>query len=133
MDLNRVLPHRPPMLLVDRVEDVAAGHRLTGLRTVRADQDFYADGLPAYLVLESWLQSAAVLLADAAPGRLVYVGALRDVFLGRPVLAGETVEHSVRVVRSIGDLAVCAGSSAVGADQVLRVGQATVTWREPDR
>jgi 3-hydroxyacyl-[acyl-carrier-protein] dehydratase len=133
VDLSRVLPHRPPMVLVDRVEDVTPGHRLTGLRTVRADQDFYADGLPAYLVLESWLQSAAVLLAGVAPARVVYVGGLRDVLLGRSVLAGETVEHSVRIVRSVGDLAVCAGSSAVGADPVLRVGQVTVTWREPDR
>ncbi|MBB5803248.1 acyl dehydratase [Saccharothrix ecbatanensis] len=75
----------------------------------------------------------ATVLAGSAHGRVVYVGALHDVLLGRPVPAGGTVEHRVEVVRSAGGSAVCAGSDAVGADSVLRVGQATVTWREPDR
>jgi 3-hydroxyacyl-[acyl-carrier-protein] dehydratase len=129
MDLTRVLPHRPPMLLLDDVRAVEPGRHLTGLLTLPPD----AAALPPYLVLESWLQAAAVLVAlDSEPAgepRLTLVGALRGVHLGRAAVAGETVAHRVEIVRSVADTAICTGVAMVGAEPVLRVGQATVVVR----
>jgi 3-hydroxyacyl-[acyl-carrier-protein] dehydratase len=132
MDVTRLLPHREPMLLVDQVRDVQPGSHLTGLMTVRADQPWYADGIPPYLVLESWLQSAAalVVLGGGRAGCVTLVGALRSVHFGRAALDGETVEHRVQMVKSVGDTAICAGTGVVGTEPILRVGHATIVVRK---
>ncbi|HKT01673.1 MAG TPA: beta-hydroxyacyl-ACP dehydratase [Rugosimonospora sp.] len=127
-DLSGVLPHRPPMLLLDAVVDVHPGRGLTGVLAVPPG----GGEVPPYLLLESWLQAAAVLLGldGAGAGRLPLVGAVRDVRFGRAALPGETVAHRVELVRAVHATAICTGSSAVGGQPVLRVGQATLVAQE---
>ena len=122
MDLTRLLPHRPPMLLLDEVREIQPGRRLVGVMTVRAD------GLAPYLVLESWLQSAAVLvgLGGRQAGSVPLVGALRGVAFGRAALAGETVEHRVEIVKLVGRTAICTGAATAGTEPIVQVGHATV-------
>jgi 3-hydroxyacyl-[acyl-carrier-protein] dehydratase len=135
MDLTTILPHRPPMLLVEDVTDVVPGVRLTGRFDVRHNRPWCAGGLPTYLVLESWLQSAAVLVGwnlPAPAGRLALLVGMRDVRLGRAAQRGETVEHHVEIVRSVGNTAICTGVGVVGDEPILRVGQVTVTFAGGD-
>jgi 3-hydroxyacyl-[acyl-carrier-protein] dehydratase len=135
MELTGLLPHRPPMLLLDRVDNVEPGRCLTGQLTVRADRPWCADGLPPYLVLESWLQSAAVLVgwgrSEGDP--IVLVGGLRDVLLGRTASAGEIVTHRVDMVKSAAGVAMCAGTASAGAQSILRVGQVTISFGQEYR
>ncbi|MCM6773179.1 hypothetical protein NDR87_03980 [Nocardia sp. CDC159] len=117
------------MLLVDRVADVYPGRRLTGYVTIRPEMPWYDQGFPPYLVLESWLQSAAALACwgDRRPERSVLVGRLREIGFVRPARAGETVEHRVEIVKAAGGAAICSGTSTVAGTPILRIGQVTVS------
>lgn len=145
-----LLPHRWPMALLDEadlIEAVPTGAVPTGVDptgaktaarsavlvgrwTVRAEDPWCgAGGVPPPLVLESWLQACAVLVCAelGASASRVFVGGLRGARVAGPVLAGETVEHRVRLVRGLAATAVCAGAGMVAGRIVVTVEQASVS------
>ncbi|MBF4999580.1 hypothetical protein IRT45_20760 [Nocardia sp. BSTN01] len=130
MELTSVLPHRWPVLLLDRVADVEPGVSLSGFLTIRADQPWYADHFPPYLVLESWLQAAAVLGRWKVPHHdiPVLVGRVRGVRFLRRAFTEETVHHRVRIVKTAAGLSICSGISTIAESAVLEVDQVTVSF-----
>jgi len=67
--IDKILPHRYPFLLVDRVLDVVPGERLRALKNVTANEPFF-DGhfphrpvFPGVLMLESIAQASAILVS----------------------------------------------------------------------
>jgi 3-hydroxymyristoyl/3-hydroxydecanoyl-(acyl carrier protein) dehydratase len=132
-EITRLIPHRPPMLLLDRVDGLVPGERLTATWTVRADEPWSAEEspYPAVLLVESWCQAAGVLTVHGT-GReswLLLLGAVQGAELGGAVFPGETVEHRVRLSRSAADAAVLAGESCVDGRVVLRVRRIVVAMR----
>jgi 3-hydroxyacyl-[acyl-carrier-protein] dehydratase len=144
--IQRILPHRYPMLLVDRVTDVVPGERLTALKAVTCNEPWYrgapggAGGegcaYPPVLLVESWCQ-AAVLLAvgderspDALRSATVPIfGSIGSVrFRGR-ALPGDTLEHHVRLVRALSDTFIFEGETLVGPSTVLEVSRIVLAQR----
>jgi len=140
-DPRRLLPHRPPMLLVDLV--LAAGAlSVVTQKVVRPDEPCFAGApagalaWPSPFVLESFAQSCGVLWALAAeracrpvPGLLVF-GAARGVTFPRPVPVGAVLTHTVRLEQAIGDdAAMFSGSARVDGQPVLSVEGATALLR----
>jgi 3-hydroxyacyl-[acyl-carrier-protein] dehydratase len=123
-EIRRIIPHRPPMLLVDRVHELVPRRRLVGAFTVVG-----ARPLPASLLLESWGQAALLLIRHDRPMPRVLTdgvpvaGAFERIRFGRPVLPGETVEHRVELIRLLADTAFVRGEARVGAEVVLQVGR----------
>ncbi|MFG1780642.1 3-hydroxyacyl-ACP dehydratase FabZ family protein [Micromonospora sp. NPDC049048] len=123
-EIKRIVPHRPPMLLVDRVTELVSRRRLVGSFTVTGDRP-----LPMSLLLESWGQAALVLIRhdrpmpDVLTDGVPVAGVFEHIRFGRPVLPGETVEHRVTMNRLVADTAFVTGDSVVGDTVVLRVGR----------
>ncbi|MET8093886.1 3-hydroxyacyl-ACP dehydratase FabZ family protein [Micromonospora sp. NPDC005220] len=141
IDVLAALPHRYPMLLVDRVAEVAPGRHIRALKAVTLNEPWYAASVPgspadlAYpqvLLVESWGQAAG-LLANVSfptePGQVMLFGSMSDVTFGRPVRPGDVIEHDARVLKSLGDTVVFEGSSRVGDDEVLGVGRMVMAMR----
>lgn len=144
-ELKALLPHRYPMLLLDRVTEMVPGKRLVALMAVGRNEPWYqnlpptaderAHDYPAALLVESWCQAAAVLGAHCAPpgeaadGRVPLLGGLTDVRLYGQVRPGDIVEHQVRLIRDLGDAQLLEGGSSVAGRPVLRVGRAAVATR----
>ncbi|MFG3051493.1 3-hydroxyacyl-ACP dehydratase FabZ family protein [Kitasatospora sp. NPDC048239] len=141
--IKELLPHRYPMLLVDRVTDVVPGERLTALKAVTANEPWYqelppnaaeaAHDYPAVLLLESWCQAAGLLGGAggqaAGDDRVLLLGAVADVrFTGR-VRPGDVVEHEVRLVRDFGENLILAGRSTVDGRTVAEIGRASMAVR----
>lgn len=123
------LPHRWPMLLLDSAT-VESDEAVTAFRTVSAGDPWCgSEGLPPYLVLESWLQACATLLRTPAE---VLVGGLRAVRATRAVRPGETIVHRGRVLRRLDAAALFTGTSSVGAETILTVEQATIAITAED-
>ncbi|WP_431044257.1 3-hydroxyacyl-ACP dehydratase FabZ family protein [Streptomyces sp. P1-3] len=144
-DIKRVLPHRYPMLLVDRVTELVPNERLTALKAVTANEPWYAEladeapdaeyAYPPVLLVESWCQAAGTLVTwenpnpDVLSGRVMLFAGVSDAEFVRPVLPGDVVEHRVRLSRSIGDAVVFEGESAVGGEVVMRIERVTMAMR----
>jgi 3-hydroxyacyl-[acyl-carrier-protein] dehydratase len=132
-DVLRRLPHRYPMLLVDRVVDVVPGESLTALKAVSANEPWCAEpgDLPSTLLVESWCQAAVLLASWEEPDRdrVVLLGAITDVEFLRPVAPGCVVRHSVRVLDARGDVVAFTGRSEADGQVVMTVGRVVTTAR----
>lgn len=143
--LKRILPHRHPMLLLDRVTDLVPGERLTAIKAIAGNEPWYqgltddaepdAYAYPQVLLLESWCQAAGVLATwdhpnpDVLSGDVMLFGSLNNVTFAAPVLPGSVVEHRVRLVRALGKTLVFEGESSVGQQRALTVEQVLITMR----
>jgi 3-hydroxymyristoyl/3-hydroxydecanoyl-(acyl carrier protein) dehydratase len=144
IDVRDLLPHRPPILLADRVVEHVPGRRVVTEFTVRTSQPCYR-GLPseaeraacAYpdsLVIESFTQGCALLFmlerrTRPVTGTLAF-GNARAVRLFEPVLPGQTMRHEVWLDRVVGDTALVRGRSTVDGRVCLTAGSMAVLARD---
>ncbi|MBV6698119.1 3-hydroxyacyl-ACP dehydratase FabZ family protein [Kitasatospora aureofaciens] len=141
--IRRALPHRFPMLLVDRVLDVLPGERITAVKAVTCNEPWYREvaadtedfAYPQVLLMESWCQAAGLLATWEAPnpdvlaGRVMLFGAVTGLEYHRPVLPGDVLEHRATITRTLGDTLIIAGESLVDGEPVLTVGSAVLAFR----
>ena len=109
MQIMEMVPHRFPMLLVDRVFDIVPGKGAIGVKNVTINEGFFQGHfpgqpvMPGVLIIESMAQTAAVLvvktLGDEAARRLVYFMSIDDARFRRPVTPGDQVHIHVTVMQ----------------------------------
>ena len=109
VDVGRImeyLPHRYPMLLVDRIIDFESGRRIVGLKNVTINEPFFRGHFPGHpimpgvLVIEAMAQVGGLLLMDSVDdpsGKVVYFMALNNVKWRRPVLPGDQIVFEVEM------------------------------------
>lgn len=110
VQIQKVLPHRYPFLLVDRVLEVDIGKRAVGIKNVTINEEFFlghfpgAPVMPGMLILESMAQVGGVLLLSDPrnAGKLAMFGGLDKVRFRRPVLPGDTLRIEVNVLKDRG-------------------------------
>ncbi len=101
------LPHRYPMLLVDRVVEFEAGKRIVGIKNVSINEPFFQGHYPNHPVMPGVLQIEAMaqvggllmLQGDETAGTLVYFMTLDNVKWRRPVTPGDQIVFEVEVVQ----------------------------------
>lgn len=138
------LPHRYPLLLVDRVVEVVPGVRITTLKAVTVDEPWYRDlpedtadadhAYPTALLVESWCQAAALLSgwelsASDTAGRVALFGGMTDLEVTGTVMPGDVVRNEVVLTRSLGDTWIFTGSATVDGEPRLTVGTAMTALR----
>lgn len=112
-DLARIMeliPHRYPMLLVDKVVDMIADQSATGIKNVTINEPFFEGHFPGHpvmpgvLIVEAMAQTAAVLAAhtigEQAEGKLVYFMSIDNARFRKPVTPGDTLRLFVNKERS---------------------------------
>ncbi|NEB42193.1 beta-hydroxyacyl-ACP dehydratase [Streptomyces sp. SID14515] len=137
-----LLPHRHPMLLVDRITALRPGERITAVKAVTHNEPWYAASgpgqdlaYPASLLVESWGQSAGLLASAAAPEareQVMLFGSVANAVFHRPVLPGDLVEHRITLTRSLGDSVIFEGESRTSAGPAMSVGQMVMAFRPGD-
>jgi 3-hydroxyacyl-[acyl-carrier-protein] dehydratase len=106
-DIKRILPHRSPFLLVDRILELEPDKRVVGLKNVTSNERYFIAGpggvptLPASILTEAMAQAGAVLILSKPEnqGRLVYFMGIDRVRYRRPVVAGDQVRLEGEVLR----------------------------------
>ncbi len=106
-DIKRILPHRYPFLLIDRVIEFEADKRVLCVKNVASDERYFIAGpggrpmLPASILTEAMAQAGAilVLMKPENAGRLIYFMGIDRVRYRRPVTAGDQVLLEAGVVR----------------------------------
>ena len=107
-----MIPHRYPLLLVDRILEMEKGKSITGLKNVTMNEPHFmghfpgAPIMPGVLIVEAMAQTSAVLVVGSMEGeandKLVYFMTIDDARFRKPVTPGDTIHLHVEVVRSRG-------------------------------
>lgn len=112
MDIHQILeylPHRYPILLVDRVLDVVPGERITALKNVSVNEPFFPGHyphhpvMPGVLIVEAMAQTAAILSFKTLGGRpddksVYYFVGIDNARFKRPVGPGDQLVMEVSIV-----------------------------------
>ena len=127
LDVRRVmaaLPHRYPMLLVDRVEELHKDQRIVATKAVTINEGFFAGHfpdrpiMPGVLIVEALAQAAGVLAVEslglAGSGKLVYFMAIDGAKVRAPVEPGVLLRLEVEFVQKRSTVCKFAGKAYVG-------------------
>ena len=122
LDIQKLLPHRYPFLLVDRVIEMEIGKRIVGIKNVTANEQFFQGHfpgepiMPGVLLLEVMAQVGGVLARKTAEetGRpTVYLTGIEKAKFRRPVVPGDQLRVEVEIVRRKGPFWKMAGRISV--------------------
>ncbi len=113
------LPHRFPMLLVDRVLEIEPGQRVVGIKNVSFNEPFFPGHfpglpvMPGVLIIESMAQVAAIMML-ALPNfkdQIPYLAGMDKVRFRKPVVPGDTLHIEAKLLkihRAIGRVTIVA-------------------------
>ncbi len=104
-EIEAILPHRDPFLLIDEVIELEPGKRAVARKTLRADEWFLAGHfpdrpiMPGVLMVEGMAQTGAVaaLTLEENEGKMVLFGGIDDVRFKRIVQPGDTLEYTCEI------------------------------------
>jgi 3-hydroxyacyl-[acyl-carrier-protein] dehydratase len=108
LDIQRILPHRYPFLLVDRIVELTPGVRIVGLKQVTVNEQFFqghfpgAPVMPGVLIVEAMAQVGAVYALQQIEDRerkLVLFSGIDNARFRRPVVPGDTLVLTVTPLR----------------------------------
>ncbi len=104
-EIIKMIPHRYPFLLIDRVQDVVPETSATGIKNVTINEPFFPGHfrdkpiMPGVLIIESMAQTAAVLVVSGlgaeTEGKLVYFMSVESARFRKPVIPGDRLEIKV--------------------------------------
>jgi beta-hydroxyacyl-ACP dehydratase FabZ len=135
-EISEILPHRYPMLLVDRILEMEADQRIVGVKNVTINELFFnghfpgAPVMPGVLIIEAMAQCGAVLLLKDIPDRhkkLFYFGGIDKARFRKPVVPGDQLVMEVTVLQRRAATARLKGVARVGDTVVAEAELMSVT------
>jgi beta-hydroxyacyl-ACP dehydratase FabZ len=137
-EIRRILPHRYPMLLVDRIIELEP-ERVVGIKNVTGNEPFFAGHFPDFpvmpgvLIVEAMAQTAGVLVLKSIDNRerkLVLLVSIEAAKFRKPVIPGDQLRIEMNVLKRRASVAKMAGTATV--DGVL-VAEAEVMCKLADK
>ncbi|HEU0141201.1 MAG TPA: 3-hydroxyacyl-ACP dehydratase FabZ [Bryobacteraceae bacterium] len=119
--IRRILPHRYPMLLVDRIIEID-GERIVGIKNVTANEPFFSGHFPEFpvmpgvLIVEAMAQVAGILVLRQMENRdskLVFLASIEEAKFRRPVLPGDQLRIEMKVGKRKATVAKMYGQATV--------------------
>lgn len=119
IDIQKILPHRYPFLLVDRITDLEVGKKAVGLKNVTINEPFFQGHfpgnpiMPGVLIVEAMAQvgAVAILSMDEYKGKLAVFAGIEKMRFKKQVIPGDTLimeAELIAIKRGIGKAKVCA-------------------------
>jgi 3-hydroxyacyl-[acyl-carrier-protein] dehydratase len=124
--IERILPHRYPFLLVDRITELEEDTRIVGLKNVTLNELYLSrppgerPTLPPTILIEAVAQVGAILILSKPENRekLIFFGGIERVRFRRPVYPGDSVVIEARVKRLRSRMGQLEGCATVNGDVV---------------
>ena len=107
-DIMKILPHRYPMILIDRITEITEGVGLTAIKNVTINEPYFAGHfpdqpvMPAVLILESMAQAGAFLVLNTVPDPLqknMLFSAISDSKFRIPITPGDQVKIKMQLIK----------------------------------
>jgi 3-hydroxyacyl-[acyl-carrier-protein] dehydratase len=106
-DIQKILPHRYPFLLIDGIEEMERWKRIVGIKNVTINESYFQGHfpgkpiMPGVLIIESMAQTGGLLLLQEVPDRekkLLYFVAIDNARFRRPVVPGDQLRLEMHVL-----------------------------------
>ncbi len=104
-DIMKILPHRPPFLLVDRVTELETGKRIVALKNVTMNEPFFPGHFPGHpvmpgvLIIEALAQAACILAImssdESVRSQVTYFAAIDNARFRKPVIPGDQLSLEI--------------------------------------
>jgi 3-hydroxyacyl-[acyl-carrier-protein] dehydratase len=126
-EIQSLLPHRYPFLLVDRIEELEPGVRVVGIKNVTINEEFFQGHYPGHpimpgvLIIESMAQVGGFLMmqsVDNPEEKLPFFAGIDKARFRRPVVPGDRLVIEVKVLKLRGRIAKVAAKGYVAEDTV---------------
>lgn len=139
-EIQRILPHRYPFLLVDRIIEIDLGKRIVGIKNVSVNEPFFQGHFPGYpvmpgvLIIEAMAQVGGVLAFKSVEekmdisGKLVYFAGIDKAKFRKPVFPGDQIRFELEVIHvkepywKLKGVALVDGKKACEAELMALVG-----------
>jgi 3-hydroxyacyl-[acyl-carrier-protein] dehydratase len=121
--IKKLLPHRPPMLFVEKLTDIVPSQSATGFKAVSINEPFFQGHFPeravfpGVLIVEALAQTAGALVVHSLGGQVssvVYFMTIEKARFRKPVGPGDLMRMPVKLVRARGPVWKFEGQAFVG-------------------
>ena len=121
-EIQKILPHRPPFLLVDAIEEMERWKRIVGIKNVTMNENYFQGHfpgkpiMPGVLIIESMAQTGGLLLLKEVEDRekkLLYFVSIDNARFRRPVIPGDQLRIEMNVLAWRGGFCKLAGRASV--------------------
>ena len=120
--IQEIIPHRYPFLLVDQITAIEEGVSATGIKNVTANEYFFLGHfpqehvMPGVLIVEALAQVGAItiLKKEVNKGKIAYFAAINDCKFRRKVIPGDTLTLTVEIIKSRANFGVGKAVARVG-------------------
>ena len=124
--IRDILPHRYPMLLVDRIEELEPD-RIVGIKNVTVNEPYFVGHFPDFpvmpgvMIVESMAQVAGVLVLSTIPDRhtkLVLLASVDEAKFRKPVRPGDQLRIEMKLLKRKATIAKMSGTACVNGEVV---------------
>jgi len=139
-EIQGLLPHRYPFLLVDRVTELEPGTKAVGIKNVTVNEEFFQGHfpgqpiMPGVLIIEALAQVAGILAfkSGAAAGKSVYFLSIEKAKFRKPVVPGDQLRLEVSILQQRGNVWKFTGNALV-EEKVAAEAEFTAMVADADR
>ncbi len=131
VEIQKILPHRYPLLLIDRVTDIVNNEKLLGFKNVSIGEQVFEGHFPGHpiypgvMILEGMAQAGGILAfksmdmtEEEAAEKVVYFMSIDKAKFRAPVRPGDRLEYEISVVKNKGAIWVLQGKAFVDGNMV---------------
>lgn len=126
-EIMKLIPHRYPLLLVDRIEEVVPGESVIARKNVTLNEPHFMGHfpskpiMPGVLIVEAMAQASAIMVAETfaeADQKLVYFMSIDKCKFRKPVVPGDTLMLHIKAIQNRRNVWRCAGEAMVDGQKV---------------
>ena len=135
-EIEEIIPHRHPFLLIDCIEELEPGVRAVGYKAVTFHEDFFRGHfpqepvMPGVLIVEALAQTGAVAILGVPEnkGKVAYFGAINNAKFKKKVVPGDKLKLECEIIKQKGPVGVgkatatVDGKVAVAAELTFMIG-----------